>query len=137
MKYTLDNGKVVTIPDTEIEKNMRLLEISEQEAIEMWLVDNDLAEDEELNELDAKAKTVKIDHGASADKPRKKSDKPRTVKVSDAKKDLFTGVLADLTENYGENVKILKENKLIEVKIGEKTFKIDVIEQRPPKNKNI
>lgn len=137
MKYTLDNGKVVTIPDAEIEKNMRLLEISEQEAIEMWLVDNDLAEDEELEELDSKAKTVKIDHGASADKPRKKSDKPRTVKVSDAKKDLFAGILADLTENYAENVRILKENKLIEVKIGEKTFKIDVIEQRPPKVKNI
>ena len=103
----------------------------------MWLVDNDLAEDEELEELDAKAKTVKIDHGAVAEKPRKKSDKPRTVKVSDAKKDLFAGILSDLTENYGENVRILKENKLIEVKIGEKTFKIDVIEQRPPKNKNI
>lgn len=99
----------------------------------MWLVDNDYEEDEELEELDAKAKAVKIDHGAVAEKPRKKSDKPRTVKTSDEKKDLFAGILADLTENYAENIRILKENKLIEVKIGEKTFKIDVIETRQKK----
>ena len=133
MKYTLDNGKVVNIPDTELEKNMKLLDLTKEQAIEMWLVDNDLEEDEELEELDAKAKTVKIDHGASADTPRKKSDKPRTVKVSDAKKELFSEILADLEDIYQENVRILKDNKLIEVKIGEKVFKIDVIEQRPPK----
>ena len=133
MKYTLDNGKVVNIPDTELKKNMQLLEISEQEAIEMWLVDNDYAEDEELEELDAKAKTVKIDHGASADKPRKKSEKPRTVKVSDEKVELFGQIFTNLTSFYANNATIVKENKLIEVKIGEKTFKIDIIEKRPPK----
>ena len=37
-------------------------------------------------------------------------------------------------ENY-ENVEVLKENKLIQVKLNGKTFKIDLIEQRPPKNK--
>ena len=36
MKYTLPNGKNVNIPDKEIEKNMKLLEISKEEAVEMW-----------------------------------------------------------------------------------------------------
>jgi hypothetical protein len=136
LKYTLDNGKVVTIPDSEIQKNMRLLEISKQEAIEMWLVDNDFSEDEELEELDAKAKTVKIDHGAAADKPRKKSDKPRTVKVSDAKKELFSKLsqfLNDFCEENDTNCTILKENKLIELQFGGETFKIDLIQVRKKK----
>jgi hypothetical protein len=33
----------------------------------------------------------------------------------------------------GRNYEILKENKLICVKIGDKNFKIDLIEQRKPK----
>lgn len=133
MQYKTDTGKVVNIPDKDIEKNMRLLDISKDEAIHVWLVDHDLEEDEELEELDAKASKVKIDHNAGDTKARKKSDTPRVVKVSDAKKELFTQVFANLTSFYANNATILKENKLISVKIGDKTFKIDIIEQRPPK----
>ena len=134
MQYKTDTGKVVNIPDKDIEKNMRLLDIDKEEAIHVWLVDHDLEEDEELEELDAKASKVKIDHNAGDTKTRKKSDTPRVVKVSDAKKELFTQVFANLQSFYANNATILKENKLISVKIGDKTFKIDIIEQRPPKN---
>ena len=41
MKYTLENGKVVNIPDNEIEYNMKTLELSKEEAIDLWLEDND------------------------------------------------------------------------------------------------
>lgn len=134
MRYTLDNGRVVNIPDAEIKKNMVMLDLTEEEAIQLWLDDNDFDTNEELEELDAKAKKVKIDHGAGDVKARKKSDKPRVVKVSDAKKELFGQIFANLTSFYANNATILKENKLISVKIGDKTFKIDIIEQRPPKN---
>lgn len=133
MKYTLPNGKNVNIPDKEIEKNMKLLEISKEEAIEMWLEDEGYLDNEEQNDLDEKAKKVKIDHGASAvDKTEKKEKKPREIKVSDEKQALFGEIVEKLAEN-GRNYEILKENKLICVKIGEKTFKIDLIEQRQPK----
>lgn len=136
MKYTLDNGKVVNIPDTELEKNMKLLDLTKEQAIEMWLVDNDFEEDEELEELDAKAKTVKIDHGATAKTSRKKPDKPRTVKVSDAKKEFFNQ-LSQFLNNFAEendaNCTILKENKLFQVEFGGEIFKIDLIQQRKPK----
>ena len=133
MRYTLPNGKNVNIPDKEIEKNMKLLEISREEAIEMWLEDEGYLDNEEQNELDEKAKKVKIDHGASAiDKTEKKEKKPREIKVSDEKQALFSEIVEKLAEN-GRNYEILKENKLICVKIGEKTFKIDLIEQRQPK----
>lgn len=132
MVYKLDNGKTANIPDNEIEKNMELLELTKEEAIQLWLEDNEYLENEEQAELDARAKKVKINHGAGAAE-RKKSDKPRTVKISDEKKALFSAVFDNLQTVFGENIQILKENKLISVKIGEKTFKIDIIEQRTPK----
>lgn len=133
MKYTLENGKTVNIPDTEIEKNMKLLEISKEDAIEMWLEDEGYLDNEEQNELDEKAKKVKINHGASAIDKTQKEKKPRQKVASDEKQALFTEILNTLTGIYGENVKIEKENKLILVKIGEKCFKVDLIEQRTPK----
>ena len=42
-------------------------------------------------------------------------------------------IYQNLVDIYGESVEIVKENKLLTVKIGSKTFKIDLIEQRPPK----
>lgn len=133
MKYTLENGKTVNIPDKEIENSMKSLELTKEEAIEMWLEDEGYLDNEEQNELDSKAKKVKIDHGASAiDKTQKKEKKPREIKVSDEKQTLFGEIVEKLAET-SRNYEILKENKLICVKIGEKTFKIDLIEQRQPK----
>lgn len=134
MKYQLSNGKTVNIPDKEIEKSMKALELTKEEAIQMWLEDNDYEVNEEQIALDEKAKKVKIQHGASAiDKTEKKEKKERVVKVSDEKQTLFSEIHQHLTEIYGENVEIVKENKLLTVKIAQKTFKIDLIEQRPPK----
>ena len=136
MRYTLPNGKNVNIPDEEIKKSMKALDLSTEDAIQMWLEDNDYEVNEEQAELDAKAKKVKIDHGASAvDKSEKKEKKPRPKVASDEKQTLFSQIFDNLHEFYGENAKIEKENKLILVKIGEKSFKVDLIEQRPPKTK--
>jgi len=132
MKYILDNGKSVNIPKSEIEKLMSSLELSEKDAIDLWLCDNNLEEDEEQIELDEKASKVRIDKDIIQKKPKKERKKPEK-KVSDAKKELFSEILSDLRDVYKENVEVLNENKLISVRIGEKLFKIDVIETRPPK----
>ena len=134
MRYTLPNGKNVNIPDDEIKKSMKALDLSKEDAIQMWLEDNDYEVNEEQAELDAKAKKVKIDHGASAvDKSEKKEKKPRPKVASDEKKELFDEIFSNLQDVYKQNAQIVKENKLITVKIGEKVFKIDLIEQRKPK----
>ena len=133
MKYTLSNGKVVNIPDKDIEKSMKALDLYKEDAIQMWLEDNDYEVNDEQEELDSKAKKVKIQHGASAIDKTEKEKKPRVVKISDEKQALFSEILSNLQDVYGENVQIVKENKLLTVKIGAKTFKIDLIEQRPPK----
>jgi hypothetical protein len=132
MRYTLDNGKSVNIPKSEIEKLMSSLELSEKDAIDLWLCDNNLEEDEEQTELDEKASKVRIDKDIIQKKPKKERKKPEK-KISDAKKELFSEILSHLEDVYKGNVEILNENKLISVRIGEKKFKIDVIETRPPK----
>ena len=136
MKYELPNGKTIQISDKEIENYMKTLELSQIEAIELWLTDHDYEVNEEQEELNEKAKAVKIQHDAASTETRKKPEKPRTVKVSDDKKELFSTILQNLIRCNGvesENIKVLTENKLIEVKIGEKTFKVDVIECRNKK----
>ena len=135
MKYNF-NGKTVNIPDVEIEKSMKILGLTKDQAIEMWLEDEGYLDNEEQVELTQKAKENKITatiHNAR-DTSKPKASKPKTVKVSEEKQSLFTDILGNLQENY-ENVEVLKENKLIQVKLNSKTFKIDLIEQRPPKNK--
>lgn len=135
MKYTLENGKVVNIPDKDIEKSMKALELTKEEAIQMWLEDNDYEVNEEQVALDEKAKKVKINHGASAVDKSTKEKKERKVIVSDEKQALFGEIYLHLKEVFGDNVEIVKENKLLTVTQGKKVFKIDLIEQRPPKNK--
>lgn len=136
MKYQLSNGKSVNIPDKEIENSMKVLELTKEEAIQMWLEDNDYEVNEEQVALDEKAKKIKIQHGASAvDKTEKKEKKERKIVASDEKQALFNEILSNLEDVYKNSVEVVKENKLLTVKINSKTFKIDIIEQRPPKNK--
>ena len=129
-------NKKISIPDKEIEKAMKNLDLSKTEAVEMWLEDNGYLDNEEQTALDEKAKKVKISHEAKAENIKPKASKPRTVKVSDTKKALFESILQNIDRCEcvnRENVTVLKENKLISVKIGDKIFKIDVIETRSPK----
>lgn len=130
MKYN-HNGKTLNIPDIDIEKIMKGLDVDKDEAIEIWLEDNEYEINEEQEALHQVAKQVRVDHGARADQPQK-DKRERTVKISDEKQTLFAELRDFLTENY-ENVTVLKENKLFEVKIGDKTFKIDLIQQRDKK----
>ena len=54
MTYNL-NGKNIRIPDAEIDKSMKLLGISHDEAVQMWLEDEGYLENELVEELTAKA----------------------------------------------------------------------------------
>ena len=135
MRYILKNGKAVNIPDAEIRANMEVLEISQEEAVQMWLEDNEYEVNEEQTALNEKASKVKINLDVRSNEPGK-TTKERIVKVSDEKKTLFESILTNIDRCEGverENVTVLKENKLIEVRIGDKIFKIDLIEQRKKK----
>ena len=131
MRYTFE-GKTITIPNAELEKSMKLLDISKDEAIQMWLEDNDYCENEEVEILTAKAKENKaVQHGAvNANKSRTVTKRERKP---DIEKEEIISKLAEFLETIGTSVKITNKSKLIEFEIGENHYKLDLIKQRPPK----
>ena len=79
MVYIL-NDKKIRIPDEEIKKNMEILDLSEEEAIQLYLEDEGYLENEEVAELTKKAKDSGIMstiHGAKAEKPKAKVERER------------------------------------------------------------
>ena len=125
------NGKNLTISDKEIEKNMKLLNVSKEEAIQIFLEDEGYLINETVEALTAKAKTNKINHEAKSDKPRKISERKRKP---DEEKEYLIKILAKCLQNEGFKTEIVNQSKLIEFYINENHYKLDLIKQRPPKN---
>lgn len=125
------NGKTINIPNDEIKKNMEILKISQEEAVQMYLEDEGYLENEEVEALTEKAKINKINHEAKAVKPRKATTrKPKP----DAEKEKIIEILSKTLENEGFLVKITNKTKLIEFDIDGNHYKLDLIRQRMPKN---
>lgn len=124
------NGKKINIPNDEIENNIKILKISQEEAIQMWLEDNDYLVNDVVEELSAKAKVNKINHGAKAEKPRKNVKRERKP---DEEKENLIKILSDCLKNAGFDAKITNKSKIIEFNVGENHYKLDLIKQRPPK----
>lgn len=130
-------GKRITINDNELEKNMRLLGLSKEEAIQMWLEDEGYEDNEEQVALTKKAKDNKITatiHGASGNKKtEKKTQKERVKKENPTKKGLISDLSEFLEDIGAKDVQIVNETKLITFKFDEKLFKLDLIETRVKK----
>ena len=137
IKYELDENVFVNIPREEIERTMKGLGCSEDDACWIWCEDNGKIDNEEQNELDKKAKESRITatiHQARAEttKERKKVER----KPDQVKDELVENLKAFLIEQcFMENVSITKVGKLIEFDCGGEHFKLDLIRQRPPKKK--
>ena len=129
MTYNL-NGKVIRIPDADIEKSMKLLKLSHDEAVQMWLEDEGYLENEIVEELTKKAKENKINHEAKSDKPRKVVKKERKP---DEEKEKLIEILANCLKTEGFETEITNKSKIIEFNVGGNHYKLDLIKQRPPK----
>lgn len=136
MTYNL-NGKNIHVPDNEIAKSMKLLDLSKDEAIQMWLEDEGYLENAEVEALTAKAKVNKISHEAKSDKPRKVVKRERKP---DEEKENLIAILENCLLNTADNsnldvnsVKITNKSKVIEFNVGNNHYKLDLIRQRPPK----
>lgn len=137
IKYELDENVFVNIPREEIERMMKGLGVTEDDACWIWCEDNGKIVNEEQEELDKRAKESRITatiHQARAEttKERKKVER----KPDQVKDELVENLKAFLIEQcFMENVTITKVGKLIEFDCGGEHFKLDLIRQRPPKKK--
>ena len=130
MNYNF-NGKTIRIPDDELAKNMKVLNLSKEEAIEMYLEDEGYLENEEVEALTKKAKDNKaVVHDAKADKPRKRVKRERKP---DEEKENLIEILANCLKNAGFEAEITNKSKIIEFSVGENHYKLDLIKKRPPK----
>lgn len=134
MRYNL-NGKNINIPDADIERSMKSLELTKEEAIQMWLEDEGYLENEEQEELEKKAKENRITatiHQASAKDPRKKTQKER-VRKENPTKEMVIREIAALLPKFAEDIEVLNVGKLISFRIGDEKYEIDLKQKRKPK----
>ena len=124
-------GKAVKIPKLDIDNYIKRLELSENEAIELWLTDNDYMDNEEVNRLSQQAKENKVNIRAERDEPRKKRE---VTKKENPAKDGIIKEVAEMLGNIGAvNIKITNISKLIEFEMDGNNFKLDLIQKRQPK----
>lgn len=139
MKYELDNGRVVNIPDADIERLQKTLNISYNEAVYTWLVDEEYFTDKTVEELSDKAKKNRITatvHQAKAN-TEKKERKLREKKENPIKKEIISAILQGLKENLPETVKISVTNdeKYIEIHGYNHHFTVNLVQHREKKEK--
>ncbi len=126
------NGKAVRIKEQEVEKIAAGLGITNQEAVQVWLEDNEYLENAEQVQLDTKAKSNRITatiHQAKAINT-KKTQRERVLKDDPTKESIIKCIKALLEEKGCEKVEILNKTKLISFTLGGDTFKLDLIRQR-------
>lgn len=127
------NNKVVKIPQKEIDNLMKTLELTEQEAIETWLDDNDYTTNEQVEELTKKAKangTTKI--GARINVENKKVERER--KENPTKALIINQLWQKLAEiEHISNLKVENKEKLITFSLNGNDYKLDLVQKRAKK----
>ena len=128
------NNKVVKIPQKEIDNLMKTLELTEQEAIQTWLDDNDYTTNEVVEELTKKAKENKttLINKARVNIENKKTT--REHKENPTKALIIAKIFNKLAEIEGiSQLKIENKEKLITFSLNGNEYKIDLIQKRKSK----
>ena len=132
-KYIEIGGKGIHIPQKEIDNLMKTLELTEQEAIETWLDDNDYTTNEQVEELTKKAKvngTTKI--CARVNVENKKVERER--KENPTKALIIDQLWQKLAEiEHISNLKIENKEKLITFSLNGNDYKLDLVQKRAKK----
>lgn len=128
MLYNL-NGKNINIDDKEVENLISKYDLSIEEATKMWLEDNDYLENEEVEEMTAKAKE-NVKRYEKSDKERKKTTRERKI---DEVKEHLIGCIKCLLEGLGATVQPLKTEAEMHFTFKDERYTIKLIKHRPPK----
>ena len=137
MKYELD-GRIINIPDKDLERLQKSLNISQEEAISTWLVDEEYISDETVEELTEKAKKNHITgtiHGAKAENSQKKERKPREKKANPLKKQIIEAIYTGIADNIAVDDKIVVKNdeKYIDFTVNGLEFTVNLVQHRQKK----
>ena len=134
MKYKGHN-----IPDTEINKLMKKLDLTLEEACETILCDMGIEEDETVEELSKKALKNRVTTTIHSAKGEKKERKTREKKENPLKKQIISGIhdyfLDEIGHIFDKNttISIRNDEKYIDLEINGRSFTINLVEHRQKK----
>lgn len=129
------NGKRINIPDNEIKSSMSKLGLTKDEAIQMYLEDNEIVINEEQEALTQKAVKSGVQKQMAKVTSNRKSEKKRERKPDEVKEDIIQK-LAEFIPSFGENVQIENIGKIITFNIGDEHFTLNLVRNRQKKNKD-
>jgi hypothetical protein len=135
INYELDENQFVKIPQDEIDRIMKGLGVSEDDACWIWCEDNGKIDNEEQNELDKKAKESRITATIHQARAENTKERKKVERKPDPTKESIIATLAESLADMVENVKIVNIGKLIEFDFQGEHYKLDLIRQRKPKTK--
>ena len=123
-----------------IQNAMKTLDISREEAIEMWNDDHDIDAGKAKDfDLDPEKQKVVKEMTKAGGKARAKETKPRERKPNEEKREIiqkiayFLGECDNFGENFAETVKITNIEREITFKIGENDYSLVLTLHRKPK----
>ena len=125
------NNKEIKIPEEEIKRNMKILEITEEEAIQMYLEDEGYEVNEEVEKLTKKAKENKTNIRGENEKPRAKRNVEPKVNEN---KEFLIKLFENALKSAEIVPKVTNKSKIIEFSYNNKQFKLDLIEKRVKKS---
>lgn len=126
IEITLDNGKIVKVATEWVKKSMKALNTDIEDVLLMFLEDNDYLENEELEELDSKAKK-QVKNVVKSTTERKKVVRER--KPNPTKENIIQ-VVANALQEIATEINIENVGKIITFKVDNKEFKLDLTEKR-------
>lgn len=123
--------------ETQVEKLMRVLDLTEEEALQVIADDKAIDRGERMS-FDLDKETEKQAKKYANVGTRKSAEKvTKTRKENPTKATVITEIFKLLNENAeisAENVVILNKERQISFKIGENSFELTLTQKRKPKN---
>ena len=126
MRYELNN-KIINIPDKDLENFKVKYNLSQDEAIQLWLEDNDYLENEIVNELVEKTKGQR--HFEKSGKERKNTPKERKI---DEEKKILLDILIESIKSKA-NIDNIKNEAEFSFNYCGNNYTVKLVKHRPPK----
>ena len=126
------------MPDEKwIKSTMKALDLTREEAIEMWMDDHDIDQGKAKDfDLDPEKQKVVKEMTKAGGKARAKETKPRERKPNDEKREIIqdlNGFLVNNCQDYINLVEIVNIEREITFKIGENAYSLTLTCHRKPK----
>jgi len=132
-ELTLDNGKVVKVATSWVEKTIKALDTDLEDVLLMWLEDEGYLVNEEQEELVEKSKINKVKVIAT-DKAKKKTQKERVVKENPEKEFIIATISQVLSQIADiSNLNVENKAKLITFTYKNNDYKVDLVQKRKKK----